>query len=175
MRIDGTGRRARRSGGGALRAATFIALVAGCGASPADRVDAAAPARAGVAQGASDDPCRFSTAEAMGSAFGRQMKSSRLASVCQYRGSDADVVIVKVATGPEGTILRHVKGASAQSQTGAEKVTSPVGEAYFDSVLPVFIGRVGNHEVQIETTIQPVPRDAMIAVGRRIMETLARQ
>jgi hypothetical protein len=27
--------------------------------------------------------------------------------------------------------------------------------------------------VQIETTIEPVPRDAMIAVGTRIMETLA--
>jgi hypothetical protein len=32
---------------------------------------------------------------------------------------------------------------------------------------------VGNHEVQVETTIQPLPRDAMIAVGTRIMETLA--
>ncbi len=35
------------------------------------------------------------------------------------------------------------------------------------------IGRVGNYDVQIETTIEPVPRDAMIAVGTRIMETLA--
>jgi hypothetical protein len=48
------------------------------------------------------------------------------------------------------------------------------GEAYFESILPAFIGRVGNHEVQIETTIEPVPREAMIAVGLRIMETLAR-
>ena len=48
-----------------------------------------------------------------------------------------------------------------------------VGEAYFDSILPAFIGRVGNYDVQIETTIEPVPRDAMIALGTRIMETIA--
>ena len=48
-------------------------------------------------------------------------------------------------------------------------------EAYFDRELSVFIGRVGNHEVQIETTIQPVPRETMIAVGGRIMESLARR
>jgi hypothetical protein len=131
------------------------------------------PARAGVAQSTSDDPCRFSTAEAMGSAFGRRMKSSTLANVCEYRGTGTDVVVVKVEAGPEGTILRHVKSASAQSHEGAEKVATAVGEAYFDSTLPVFIGRVGNHEVQVETTIQPLPRDAMIAVGTRIMETLA--
>jgi hypothetical protein len=46
---------------------------------------------------------------------------------------------------------------------------------HFESILPAFIGRVGDHEVQIETTIQPVPREAMIAVGLRIMETLARK
>jgi hypothetical protein len=57
---------------------------------------------------------------------------------------------------------------------GAEKVATAAGEAYFESILPAFIGRVGNHEVQIETTIEPVPREAMIAVGLRIMETLAR-
>jgi hypothetical protein len=44
---------------------------------------------------------------------------------------------------------------------------------HFESILPAFIGRLGDHEMQIETTIQPVPREAMIAVGLRIMETLA--
>jgi hypothetical protein len=34
---------------------------------------------------------------------------------------------------------------------------------------------VADHDVQIETTIEPLPRDAMIAVGTRIMETLARK
>jgi hypothetical protein len=103
------------------------------------------------------------------------MKSSKLANVCEYRAAGTDVVVVKVEAGPEGTILRHVKGASAQKGAGAEKVPTAVGEAYFDSTLPVFVGRVGNREVQIETTIQPLPRDAMIAAGTRIMETLARQ
>jgi len=36
-----------------------------------------------------------------------------------------------------------------------------------------FVGHVGNYDVQIETITQPVSRDAMIAVGTRIMETLA--
>lgn len=161
-----------------LQAATFIALAAGCSASPADQADqadASASRRAGVAQSTSDDPCRFATAEAVGSAFGRQLKSSKLANVCQYRGTGTDVVVVKVEAGTEGTILRHMKTASAQSAAGAEKVATAVGEAYFDSILPAFIGRVGDHEVQIETTIQPLPRDAMIAVGTRIMETIARK
>ena len=111
----------------------------------------------------------------MGSAFGRQLKSSKRANVCEYRGTGTDVVFVKVEAGKEGTILRHLKTASAQSAAGAEKVATAVGEAYFDSLLPVFVGRVGNHEVQIETTIQPVPREAMIAVGLRFMETFARK
>jgi hypothetical protein len=103
------------------------------------------------------------------------MKSSKLANVCEYRGTGTGMVVVKVETGTEGTILRHVKSASAQGQKGAEKVSTAVGEAYFDSILPAFIGRVGNREVQIETKIQPVPREAMIAVGTRILETLARK
>lgn len=111
----------------------------------------------------------------MGSAFGRPMKSSKLANVCEYRAAGTDVVVVKVEAGSEGIILRHVKGALAQKSEGVEKVPTAVGEAYFDSTLPVFVGRVGNREVQIETTIQPMPRDAMIAAGTRIMETLARQ
>jgi hypothetical protein len=68
-----------------------------------------------------------------------------------------------------------VKSASAQGHKMAEKVVAKAGEAYFENILPAFIGRVGNHDVQIETTIQPVPRQAMIAVGLRIMETLARK
>jgi hypothetical protein len=175
MWIDGTRRRDRSWRGRGLQAATFIALVAGCSASPVDQADASPPGRAGVAQSTSDDPCRFSTAEAMGSAFGRQLKSSKRANVCEYRGTGTDVVVVKVEAGQEGTILRHLKTASAQSAAGAEKVATAVGEAYFDSILPVFVGRVGSHEVQIETTIQPVPREAMIAVGLRFMETIARK
>lgn len=149
-----------------------MALVAGCG-SPIDEAQASASA-APVTQSTSDDPCRFATAEAVGKAFGHPMKSSKLVNVCQYRG-ESGLVVVKVAEGPEGTILRHAKSASAQGQTGVEKLAAAVGEAYFDSILPVFIGRVGNYEIQLETTIQPVPRDAMIAVGTRIMETLARK
>ena len=165
-RLDWRGMRA------ALQAAAFIALAAGCG-SPVDAAQASAPA-AGVSRGTSDDPCRFATAEAVGKAFGRPMKSSKLANVCQYR-ADTGIVVVKVAAGSEGTILRHAKTASAQGQKGVEKIAAAAGEAYFDSILPVFIGRVGNYEIQLETTIQPVPRDAMIAVGTRIMEALPRK
>ena len=77
--------------------------------------------------------------------------------------------------GSEGNILRYAKSATAQGQKEVEKVPTPAGEAYFDRTLPAFIGRVGNQEVQIETTIQPVPREAMIAVGTRILETLSRK
>jgi hypothetical protein len=159
--------------GGALQAATFFALVAGCGASPAEQADASAPAPASVAQSTSEDPCSFATAEGVGKAFGRPMQSSKLVDVCVYRGTPTGLVAVKVKAGPEGTILRHVKRVAAEGQKGAEKAATTVGEAYFDSILPAFIGRVGNYDVQIETTIEPVPRDAMIAVGTRIMETLA--
>ena len=103
------------------------------------------------------------------------MQSSKLANVCQYQGTEPGMVVLKVETGPEGNLLRYAKGASAQGQKGVEKVATPVGEAYFDSTLPGFIGRVGNQEVQIETTMEPVPHDAMIAVGTRIMETLSRK
>jgi hypothetical protein len=170
MSIDSIRRRAGGRTGGALRAATIIALVAGCSGSPADPAEAAAVGRA--AQTTNEDPCRFYTAEAMGKAFGRPMTSSRNVDVCKYQGAGSDVVVVKIGTGPEGTILRHLKSAPAR---GAEKVATAAGEAYFDSVIPVFVGRVGDHEVQIETTIQPTPREAMIAVGTRIMETLARK
>jgi hypothetical protein len=174
MAIHDTRRAGWRGTRAALQAATFIALIAGCG-SPADEAQVSATASAaGVTQNVGDDPCRYATAEAVGKAFGHPMKSSKLANVCQYRG-DAGMVVVKVEEGPEGTILRHARSASAQSQSGVEKIAVPAGDAYLDSTLPVFIGRVGNYEVQLETTIQPVPRGAMIAVGTRIMETLARK
>lgn len=175
MGMNGTWRRARSWKRGALQAATIIALAAGCSASNAEEAKASAPAPAVLAQATSDDPCRYFTAEEMGKAFGRPMKSSKLANVCQYRGAGTDLVVVKVAAGPEGTILRYANAASSQNQKGVEKVTTAVGEAYFDSTFPVFIGRVGDREVQIETTIQPVPREAMIAVGTRIMEALSRK
>lgn len=174
MCIDRTQPRIRSGSGGALRAATFLAVIA-ASASAAPQAVASAPPRGRASQSTSDDPCRFVTAAAMGAVFGRPMKSSKVADVCDYRGPGTDRVVVKVATGPEGTILRHVKAASAQGDKEVEKVATPVGEAYFDNTLPVFIGRVGNHEVQIETTIQPLPRDAMIAAGIRMMETLARK
>jgi hypothetical protein len=145
-----------------LQAVTFVVLVAGWGAFPA-------------AQSTSDDVCRFYTAEAMGKAFGRQMKSSKMTNVCEYRGPGTDRVVVQVKAGPEGTILRHAKAAAAKPGQGVEKVATAAGEAYLDSAIPVFIGRVGNYDVQIETTIQPLPRDTMIAVGTRIMESVARK
>lgn len=175
MGMNGTRLRARSWTCGMLQAA-LIAVAAGCSGSSANQAHAPMPAaRADVAQSTSEDPCRYFTAQEMGKAFGRPMKSSKSANVCYYRGTESDLVVVKVETGPEGTIMRHVKSATAQGHTGAEKVAAPAGEAYFESILPAFIGRVGNREVQIETTIEPVPREAMIAVGLRIMETLARK
>jgi hypothetical protein len=113
--IYGTRRRGWSGRRAALQATAFIALLTGCG-SPVDEVRASAPA-AGVTQSTSEDPCRFATAEAVGKAFGRPMKSSKLANVCQYR-AETGMVVVKVAAGPEGTILRHAKTASAQGQKG---------------------------------------------------------
>lgn len=175
MRIESTRGGWRLSVGRALHAALVIVVIGAGGTSPSGAAGASVPSGAVLAQGTSDDPCRFYTADAMGKAFGRPMKSSRLVDVCDYRGSGTDRVVVKVGSGPEGTILRHARSASARRGSGAEKVATTVGEAYFDGVLPVFVGRVGNHEVQIETTIQPVPRDAMIAVGGRIMQSLSRR
>ena len=85
------------------------------------------------------------------------------------------MVVLKVEAGTEGAILRSAKSASAQGQKEVEKVSTAVGEAYFDSTFPVFIGRVGNREVQLEATIEPVPREPMIAVGKKILETLSRK
>ena len=174
MGMDAIQLRARNWKGGALRAAVVV-LAAGCAASGAGEAKVSASARAVLAQTTSDDPCRHFTAEAMGKAFGRPMKSSKLANVCEYRGTGTGMVVLKVEVGTEGAILKHAKSASAQGQKGVEKVATAVGEAYFDSSFPVFIGRVGNREVQIETTIQPVPREAVIAVGRQLMETLSRK
>ena len=172
MCIDGRLRRVRSWRRAALQASAFVVMIAGC-SSLVDQADVSAQARAGGAQSTSEDPCRFATAEAVGKAFGRPMQSSKLVDVCQYRGTPTGLVVVRVKAGPEGTILRHVKSAAAQGQKGAEKAATTVGEAYFDSILPAFIGRVGNYDVQVETDIEPVPRDALIAVGTRIMQTLA--
>jgi hypothetical protein len=172
MCIDGRLRRVRNWRRAALQASAFVIMIAGCSAL-VDHADVSVQARAGAAQSTSEDPCRFATAEAVGKAFGRAMQSSKLVDACQYRGAPTDLVFVKVKAGPEGTILRHVKSAAAQGHKGAEKLTTTVGEAYFDSILPAYVGRVGNYEVQIESSIEPTPRDAMIALGTRIMETLA--
>ena len=172
MCIDGRLRRVRSWRRAALQASAFVVMIAGC-SSLVDQADVSAQAREGGAQSTSEDPCRFATAEAVGKAFGRSMQSSKLGDVCQYRGTPTGLVVVKVKAGPEGTILRHVKSAAAQGHAGAEKASTTVGEAYFDSILPAFIGRVGNYDVEVGTDIEPAPRDAMIAVGTRIMETLA--
>ena len=157
----------------ALQAATILALAVGSNGSSADEVHASAPAPALLAQATSEDPCRHFTAQEMGKAFGRPMQSSKLADVCQYRGTPNGLVVVRVKAGPEGTILQHAKTAAAQGQKISEKLTTKVGEAYFESVVPAFVGHVGKYDVQIETDIEPVPRGAMIAVGTRIMESLA--
>jgi hypothetical protein len=172
MCIDRGLRRVRSWRRAALQASAFVVMIAVC-TSLVDQANVSAHTRADGTQSRSEDPCRFATADAVGKAFGRPMQSSKLVDVCQYRGTPTDLVVVRVKAGPEGTILRHVRSAAAEGQKGAEKAATTVGEAYFDSILPAFIGRVGNYDVQIETTIQPVPRDAMIAVGTRIMETLA--
>jgi hypothetical protein len=103
-------------------------------------------------------PCPVDKAEAS-SPPGFSWAQSTSDDVCRFFTAEA-----------MGKAFGRPSGARRQ---GVEKVTIAIGEAYFDNTLPVLIGRVGNLEVQIETTIQPVPREAMIAVGTRIMETLA--
>ena len=160
---------------GALQAAAIIAVAAGCSAPSAQQPNPSSPpARAGVAQTTSGDPCRYITAQEVGKAFARAMKSSKLVNACQYQSGDGGLVYVKVATGSVSIVLDYARKGVAQGAKETEKVAA-AGEAYFDQTLPAFIGRVGDHEVQVESTIQPVPREAMIAVGRRIMETLDRK
>lgn len=153
----------------------MVGLVCGCSETPVETTAASTPAATDVAQQRSDDPCSFATAETVAKEFGRSMKSQKFADVCQYRGDGFDVVTVQVSTGEEGTILRHIKSVIAQGIKGPEQVTTKTGEAYFDGTIEAFVGRVGNHNVQIESTIEPLPREAMIALGTRILETLARQ
>jgi hypothetical protein len=172
MRVDKTRGWGRKRTIQPLRAAVLAVLVCGYGAGGLGHAAASGLPVAG-AQTAAEDPCRFFAADAMGKAFGRTMKSSKLGNVCEYRGTGTDRVVVQVKTGPEGTIFRHSKAASAQNNSGAKKVRTTVGEAYVDTALSGFIGRVGNREVQIETTIEPFPNDAMVAVGSRILESLA--
>lgn len=159
----------------AAKQASAIVVLVGCCSHLPGQAGISAAVRAGAAQSAGADPCRFVSDVEIGKAFGRPLKGSKLAEVCQYKGTGTDVVVVSVRTGPEGTILRHLRTASAQGQKGAERVTTTVGEAYFDSILPAFAARVGDYDVQIETTIEPVPRDAMIAVGNIVLGTLARR
>lgn len=165
--------RQTRSWRGALQQASVLVLLSASAGALVGQIEVSAQARAGGAPRPAEDPCRFATAAAVGTAFGQTMQSSRLGDSCQYRSTPTALVVVKVQAGPEGTIFRYAKGAVAQRQQGVEKVATPAGEGYFDATLPAFIGRVGNNEVQIESTIQPVPRAAMIAVGARIMSTLA--
>ena len=155
------------------RALQASALMMIAGTSLVGQADVSAEARAVPAQSTAADPCRFATAEEVGKAFGRPMQSSKLSGVCQYKSAATVLVVVRVTAGPEGTILRFAKRGIERGEKTAEKVATPVGEAYFDSLLPAFIGRVGNQEVQIETTIEPVPRQAMITVGTKIMQTLS--
>jgi len=171
MCIDRGLRRVRSWRRAALQASAFVVMIAVC-TSLVDQANVSAHTRADGTQSRSEDPCRFATADAVGKAFGRPMQSSKLVDACQYRSSPTDLVVVRVKAGPEGTILRHVRTAVAQGHKGAEKVKTTVGEAYFDSVVQGFVGRIGNYDVEIETTIEPVPRDALIAVGTRIMESL---
>jgi hypothetical protein len=99
MDINGTRLKASSWKCGAVHAATIIAVAAGCSASSANEANAPVPAaRAGVAQSPSEDPSRYVTAQEIGKAFGRPMKSSRLVNACQYRGTESSVVVVKVAT-----------------------------------------------------------------------------
>src|SRR4051794_17498623 len=100
MCIDGRLRRVRSWTRAALQASAFVVMIAGC-SSLVDQAEVSAQARAGAAQSVSDDPCRFATAEAVGKAFGRPMQSSKLADVCQYRGTPTSLVVVRVKAGPE--------------------------------------------------------------------------
>src|SRR5690349_13021382 len=138
MCIEGRPRRVRSWRRKALQASAFFVTIA-VGSSLIDQADLSAQARAGGAPSTSGDPCRFATAEAVGKAFGRPMQSSKLGDVCQYRGKPTELVVIRVTTGPEGTLLGFARRGVAQGQKEAEKIKTSVGEAYFDATVPAFV------------------------------------
>ena len=160
-----------------LRAATVIAVMAVGTALQGGYVDAVSEDSGVLAQTANvtnADPCRFLTAQEMGKAFGRSIaKSAKINNLCEYTATDRGVIVVRLSTAPlEAGVFLFAKTGLARGEKSVTKVPTPVGEAYFDAGLPCFVGRVGNQEVQIETTIEPLPREAMIAVGTRVMQAL---
>jgi hypothetical protein len=113
--------------------------------------------------------CRFYSAGDMSAALGRKMKIS----------IDSDMQCVYADTGDAGKTL-VVQVASSKHESAqmkvvrqAEKIPNVAGEAYFDPDLFGFTARVGNFNVSVQTTILPMPRKEVIAIGTRITQALA--
>ena len=149
MGIKATRPRARSrkcgaSGGDSVRVGRFRA-------SSANDANAPVPAaRADVAQSTSENPCRYVTAQEMGKAFGRPMKSSNRQCLPVPR-TESDLVVVKVETGSEGNSCDTRGRFGAGPKNDGESVHCG-RRGVFESILPAFIGGVGDHEVQIDTT-----------------------
>lgn len=113
--------------------------------------------------------CRFYSASDMSAALGRKMRI----------GIDSDLQCVYADTGDaRKTLVVQVASSKYESNRmkvvrQSEKVPSAAGEAYFDADLFGFTARVGDYNVSVQTTILPMPRKEVIAIGTRITQALA--
>ena len=114
--------------------------------------------------------CRFHSASDVSAALGRTMKITiDNDQQCVYRDvKDANkTVVVQVHE------RRQEPGEMKMIRKTGEKLPAADGEAYFDADLFGYAAMVGNYHVSVQTTIQPMPRKELIAIGTRITKTVA--
>ena len=114
--------------------------------------------------------CRFYSANDVSAALGRTMKITiDNDQQCVYRDTkDANkTLVVQVHA------RQHEPGEMNVIRKTGEKLPSAEGEAYFDSDLFGYAAMVGSYHVSVQTTIQPMPRKELIAIGTRITKTVA--
>jgi hypothetical protein len=114
--------------------------------------------------------CRFYSASDVSAALGRKMNITiDNDQQCVYRdASDANkTLVVQVHA------RKHEPGEMKIIRKTGEKLPAAEGEAYFDADLFGFAALVAGYHVSVQTTIQPMPRKELIAIGTRITQTLA--
>jgi len=119
---------------------------------------------------AGSSQCRFYSASDVSAALGRKMNISiDNAQQCVYRDAkDANkTLVVQVHS------RQHEPGEMKVIRKTGEKLPSVEGEAYFDADLFGFAALVGTYHVSVQTTIEPMPRKELIAIGTRITKTVA--
>ena len=114
--------------------------------------------------------CRFYSASDVSAALGRKMNITiDNDQQCVYRdANDANkTLVVQVHSRKHEPVEMKII-----RETG-EKLPSAEGEAYFDADLFGFAAMVAGYHVSVQTTIQPMPRKELIAIGTRITKTVA--